>query len=254
MRGRTLHSVLAGAAWVVLTVLAEVGVNGLIGHFPVVATSQGRLIDDTFALLLRVTAPVFTFVITVLGTSIATAGEARRLAAAGEVRYARDNRYFSWTWFAVSLILNVYFVFGPGVTDVEAIVLSHDQPRPSDLIVEARAHQWGWDFIYPSLGVTSQTLVLPVHREIRFDVTSQDVIHSFWIPAFRMKIDAIPGRINHITVTTTRVITTRDDPTVRVQCAELCGIGHPNMRAAVEVLPPDAFDAWVTQQRNTQGH
>ncbi|MBE3589863.1 MAG: cytochrome c oxidase subunit II [Firmicutes bacterium] len=253
MRGRTLYPVLAGAAWVVLTVLAEAGVNGLVAHFPVVASSQGQLIDDTFALLLRVTAPVFTFVVVALAVSIASAGEARRLAAAGEVRYARDNRFFSWTWFAVSFILNAYFVFGPGVHDVNAIVLGPDQPRPTDLVVQVEAHQWGWDFIYPSLGVKSQTLVLPVHREIRFDVTSKDVIHSFWIPAFRMKIDAVPGRINHITVTTTRVISTRDDPTARVQCAELCGIGHPNMRAAVQVLPPDAFDAWVTQQKAQQG-
>ncbi|MBX6350423.1 MAG: cytochrome c oxidase subunit II [Clostridia bacterium] len=252
MGPRSLRAVLAAALWVVFTALAEVGVEALIAHFPVVASSQGELIDETFALLLRLTAPVFAFVVTVLVVSVLGAAQARREAASGPARYPRDNRYFSWTWFVVSLALNVYFVFGPGVTDVEAIVLGHDRPASGDLVVEAQAHQWGWDFAYPELGITSKTLVLPAGREIHFVVTSKDVIHSFWVPAFRVKMDAIPGRENHLTVTTTRVISTNDDMTARVQCAELCGLGHPNMRAGLEVLPPDQFQAWVEKTKSEE--
>ena len=88
-------------------------------------------------------------------------------------------------------------------------------------------------------------LVVPVDTRIRFDVTSIDVLHSFWVPAFGMKIDAVPGRTTEMFVTTERTGDYADDSTLRAQCAELCGLSHAEMAMPVRVVERAEFDAWV---------
>jgi len=87
---------------------------------------------------------------------------------------------------------------------------------------------------------TSQ-LYLPEGASVKFDVTSKDVIHDFWVPAFRMKIDAVPGVTTNYRVTAKRL---GDYPVV---CAELCGLGHAFMRQTAHVLPRDRYDAWFKE-------
>ena len=80
---------------------------------------------------------------------------------------------------------------------------------------------------------------------MRFTVQSKDVIHDFWVPAFRMKIDAVPGIDTHLRVTTTGK--TGEFPVV---CAELCGLGHSTMRQTAHVLAKDEFESWLSEQRS----
>lgn len=90
--------------------------------------------------------------------------------------------------------------------------------------------------------------MLPVNRSVRFEITSLDVLHSFWVPGFLMKIDAVPGRTTLMSLTPTRTGSFQTDPNLRVQCAELCGIAHARMRIPVRVVSDEEFDDWVAEQ------
>lgn len=123
------------------------------------------------------------------------------------------------------------------------------QQRPS-LVVDVTAAKWEWAFRYPADGITvrsglvgNQILVVPANRAIRFNLVSQDVIHSLWVPELRFKRDLIPGMAEHVTLTFTRT------GTFAGQCAEYCGVHHPEMTFRVRVLSPTAFATWVTGHR-----
>ena len=102
-------------------------------------------------------------------------------------------------------------------------------------------------FGYPGEGggkeVRSNELYLPVGTEVKFTVQSKDVLHDFWVPAFREKIDAVPGIDTTYSVETTRV------GDYAVVCAELCGLGHSTMRQTAHVLPKAEFDSWLNDER-----
>jgi cytochrome c oxidase subunit II len=85
--------------------------------------------------------------------------------------------------------------------------------------------------------------VLPVDRPVKFDITSQDVVHSFWVPEFRLKQDAVPGNPTHMRLTPDRI------DKYPVVCAELCGIGHSTMRQQVRVVSVADFDDWVAERQ-----
>ena len=240
--------VVAGILWVTLTAVGLWVAQRWIDGLPVAASVEGQVIDHSFALLLRLLVPVFTFVVSLL--LYTTVRNRSREETAEDVAHApRDNTAFSWGWFAATAALNVLFVVNPGLTGLNQMRAKLAE-TPEELVVQVQARQWSWSFTYPQYGVTVRDrLVLPVGRRVRFEITSEDVVHSFWVPAFRLKMDAVPGQVTTLHVTPDRVISTRDDPTVRVQCAELCGAGHLAMRAAVQVVDADAFQRWLTSGR-----
>ena len=141
-------------------------------------------------------------------------------------------------WTAVPAIL----VIAIGVAS--AVVLSENgQAGERPLEVEAVGQQFTWKFVYSDYDdVTSGELVLPVGREARFTMRSVDVIHSFWVPNFGQKQDAVPG------IETTILVTPKRTGEFAVICAELCGLGHATMRAKARVVTQSEFDAWVKEQ------
>jgi cytochrome c oxidase subunit 2 len=129
-----------------------------------------------------------------------------------------------------------------------------------DVTINAVGKQWAWDFNYVNeqvyeagvqgqltgqYGVQSQlpTLYLPVGKRIEFQLTSRDVIHSFWIPAFLYKMDVIPGVRNKFQVTPMEI------GTFRGKCAELCGEYHSQMLFNVKVVSQADYDAHIQQLR-----
>jgi cytochrome c oxidase subunit 2 len=142
-------------------------------------------------------------------------------------------------WTAVPAILVIVL----GI--VSAVVLSRNgQATNRPLEVKAIGQQFTWKFEYGDYGdVTTGELVLPVSRETRFTMEAVDVLHSFWVPEFGQKMDAVPGIETTILVTPTRT------GEFAVVCAELCGLGHATMRAKARVVTQAEFDKWVKEKQ-----
>ena len=142
-------------------------------------------------------------------------------------------------WTAVPAIL----VIALGI--VSAFVLSENgKASDNQLHVRAIGQQFAWKFQYDDYGKTETgELVLPVGQQAEFTMESVDVIHSFWVPQFGQKMDAVPGIATKILVTPTRT------GEFAVVCAELCGLGHATMRAKARVVSKAEFDRWIEEQR-----
>ena len=147
-------------------------------------------------------------------------------------------------------LLVVVGLFAVTVVTVRAI--DETDPAP-DLVVHVTAFQWQWQFDYPDSGVSiiggadgdDPELVLPANSSVRFDLESLDVIHSFWITAFRFKRDIIPGRPTAFSVDIDDSV--GEYPNAGV-CAEYCGLDHARMLFSVRILSPDDFDAWLMEK------
>jgi cytochrome c oxidase subunit 2 len=127
-----------------------------------------------------------------------------------------------------------------------------DDAEDVDLVVEVVGFQWQWQFTYPEAGVVvtgsdreRPELALPAGATVRFDLTSLDVIHSFWIPGFRFKRDVFPGDDTSFQVDVGT--TTGSWPDTGV-CAEFCGLDHAYMRFDVTVVAPADFGAWLRER------
>ncbi len=130
------------------------------------------------------------------------------------------------------------------VPTMRAIFATSGHAPEGALRVEVIGHQWWWEYRYPTLNISAYNeLHLPVRTPIQVDMTSADVIHSFWVPRLGGKRDLIQGRTNRIAF--------RADSTGEYwgQCAEFCGASHANMRLRVFVESDSAFQRWVDQQR-----
>ena len=115
---------------------------------------------------------------------------------------------------------------------------------PMPLRVDVIGSQWSWRFEYPDYGIISTDLVLPVNKQALLNISSTDVIHSFWVPEFRVKQDALPGEGFERELRVTPIETGE----YKVRCAELCGKNHYDMLAPVRVLSQSEFDGWVQSQ------
>jgi cytochrome c oxidase subunit 2 len=113
---------------------------------------------------------------------------------------------------------------------------------PDAMVVKVTAQQWSWSFEYPAYGVTSNELHVPEGKQILLQMTSRDVIHSFWVPEFRVKQDLVPGRITELRFTPTLV------GNYKVRCAEICGTSHAYMEGPVIVASQADFDTWMAEQ------
>ena len=123
--------------------------------------------------------------------------------------------------------------------------------RPS-VTIDVRGFQWQWRFDYSGLGVSvigtparEPTLVLPMGETVLIELTSADVIHSFFVPGFLFKRDAVPGIVNRFE------IVPRALGQYRGACAEFCGLGHASMDFVVRIVSPDDFRAWTTTRGGT---
>lgn len=117
------------------------------------------------------------------------------------------------------------------------------QGTPPELVVNVTGLQFAWLFTYPDTGITTGELHVPAGRQVLLNITANDVLHAFWVPEFRLKQDAIPGRQNELVFTPNRL------GTYTVNCAELCGAYHGAMKTQVVVETPEEFDSWVKEQQ-----
>ena len=151
--------------------------------------------------------------------------------------------------YTVVPLLIVIVLFAVTFTSVRAI---EDVDGDADLTVEVIGFQWQWRFNYPESGVAvvgteleRPELVLPAGATVQFDVTSIDVVHSFWIPGFRYKRDMFPGQVETFQVDITG--DTGEYPNDGI-CAEFCGLDHTTMRFDVRIVTPDEFAQWLEER------
>ena len=132
---------------------------------------------------------------------------------------------------------------------LSAVVLAqNDRAKGTPMRVDVLAQQFAWQFTYPEQGnVKATNLYLPVDRSTKLILNARDVIHSFWVPEFGQKQDAVPG------IVTTLVITPTKTGEYRLICTELCGLGHALMRTRAIVLTQGQFDAWARRQGRGAG-
>ena len=129
-------------------------------------------------------------------------------------------------------------------------------PSHPQVVVDVIGFQWSWQFNYPQDGVTTDgymwgqgplpLLEIPENETIEFNLTSTDVIHSFWVPEFLFKRDVVPGHPNHFSITATQL------GTFTGHCSELCGLYHSRMLFTLKVVTPAQFKTWIAQEKATQ--
>jgi cytochrome c oxidase subunit 2 len=152
----------------------------------------------------------------------------------GEPIHGNTRLEIAWT-----VIPTIIVLFGAAYS---WIVLDEIEAKERDsLRVDVFAQQFAWSFGYPGKdNVWSEgELHVPVDRQVEFKLHGMDVIHSFWVPEWRIKKDAVPG------ITTTATVTPTEEGTYQLVCTEFCGYGHATMRAVVVVDSPADFQKWV---------
>jgi cytochrome c oxidase subunit 2 len=224
------------AIGVVIAVL-QILVAVLFQWLPTSASEEFDRIQDVYWFATAIAIAIFALVTAVVVFSVWKWHVPLDDDADGPPIHGHTGLEIAWT--AVPAVL----VIAIGI--VSAVVLAKNGEAGSKpLEVEAIGQQFAWKFVYPEYGnLTSGELVLPVGQETRFTMTSVDVIHSFWVPQFGQKMDAVPG------IETTILVTPNREGDFAVVCAELCGLGHATMRAKARVVTRTQFDAWVKEKQ-----
>lgn len=232
MRERTIFTlvvlslVLATIGFLVAT---QVDLSGLM---PTQAAESAVLVDRLFNFMMGVAVVIFLLV---EGALVYAVIRFRRRAgddAEGPAIHGNNTLEIIWTLIPAIIVVVISIYSYRVLTQIE-------KPVESPLVVRVIGQQFIWTFEYPDSGVTSTSLHLPVDRPVQFQIESRDVIHSFWVPEFRLKRDATPGQIDELTITPTQL------GRYPIRCAELCGPGHAAMVGEVVVETHEQFEAWI---------
>lgn len=199
------------------------------------ASTAAPKIDDLLNLMIVLSAFVFSLVLVMLFYALYKFRVKPGDESDGEPIHGNTRLEIAWT-----LIPTIIVLFGGGYS--WSVLNEIETPAKNPLTVDVFSQQYAWSFGYPGKGgVYSQgEMHVPVNRQIQFKMHSQDVIHSFWVPEWRIKKDNVPG------ITTTAIVTPDRVGAYQLICTELCGFGHSSMRAKVVVEPPAQFRKWVS--------
>jgi cytochrome c oxidase subunit II len=216
--------------------LVTAAVAVFIPWLPEQASKEREGIDLTFWLATWICIAIFAVVVAVIGYSFLKFRVRPDDDTDGAPIHGHTGLEIAWT--AVPAVL----VIALGITS--AVVLTqNDKARGSNPNeVSVTAQQFAWTFEY-SNGAKSGTLRVPLGRSTVLRLHARDVIHSFWVPQFGQKRDAVPGIETRLVITPTK---TGKFPVI---CTELCGLGHALMRSYVIVMTPAAYQQWLDQGR-----
>jgi cytochrome c oxidase subunit 2 len=211
-----------------------------IPWFPTDASIQSQSFRTLYDVLLIVSVPIFVGVETVILYSVwkfrMKPGEEDK---DGPPIHGNTRLEVVWTALPAILIVGL-------CTYAYTVLRSNEKARPGTMLVNVTERQFAFEFSYPEGSgkqIVSPELYLPKGQPVLFHLRSLDVIHSFFVPEFSEKIDAVPGITTSLRVTPTRI------GTYPAECTELCGAGHSLMRATVRVVSPSAFKSWESSQK-----
>jgi cytochrome c oxidase subunit 2 len=220
----------SGAAWL-LSGCAKQGIS-----------PQSRDVHDLYVVIMILAAPVFLGVEAALIWCVFRYRKRDEEPAAQTVGGPRSLGVF----FAIpAMVIAVLFPFG------ESTLMKIQRHETPQVTIKVEGFQWQWTFLYLNEGifvsgktlVRPAVLVLPVDEPVRIQLTSRDVVHSFFVPDLLFKRDAIPGLTSTFTFTPTQL------GTFHAQCAEFCGLWHSRMTFVVKVVSPADYQVWIKQQR-----
>jgi cytochrome c oxidase subunit 2 len=231
------------AAILVLTVITAVPMTQI--HWNgTEASSQAHEIDTLLNVMIILSCFVFSIVLVMLGYCIWKYRVKPGDESDGEPIHGNTKLEIAWT-----VIPTVIVLFG---AIYSWIVLGDIESEASDALhIDVTAQQYEWTFNYPQANgkvVSSKILEVPDDRQLSLHLTSLDVLHSFWVPEWRIKRDLVPAGPGGNDVDNTVVVTPDRVGTYNVVCTELCGFGHATMRALVKVVPPDEYESWLNHQ------
>jgi cytochrome c oxidase subunit 2 len=209
-----------------------------IGLLPLQASLQAVAIDKLMGIHLWLISSLFSLIMVVLFYSLIVFRRKKGETGDGAHIEGNSGLEIAWTTIPLLAVIILAFIGARSLGEVRRI-------DPSALQVKVISGQWFWQFQFPEFGIISTELYLPVDRQVDLQMTSKDVIHSFWVPEFRVKQDLIPGRTTDLRITPTKI------GKYKVLCAELCGISHAYMEAVVAVVSQQDFDNWVKTQQES---
>jgi len=198
------------------------------------ASTAAPKIDQLLDVMIILSAFVFSLVMVMLFYALWKFKAKPGDESDGEPIHGNTRLEVAWT-----LIPTIIVLFAGGYS--WAVLNDIEEKADNPLTVDVFSQQYAWSFAYPGKGYvwTEGEFHVPVNRQIQFKMHAQDVIHSFWVPEWRIKKDNVPG------ITTTAIVTPDKIGTYQLICTELCGFGHASMRAKVVVESPAKFREWV---------
>jgi cytochrome c oxidase subunit 2 len=228
---------------IIQMVLVGVAVGGalalvavLIPWLPSADSSEAHKVDDVYWFVTIICMAIFALVAGVSVYAIWKFRAAPDDEEDGSPIHGHTGLEVVWTAVPAALVTAISIYSGVVLVQVERIPAEHR-------VIEVTAQQFAWSFTYPESKVTSGQLALPINQPVELKLTAKDVIHSFWVPEWRMKKDAVPGIETDVIVTPTKL------GTFTVICTELCGLGHAAMRAQALVLTQAGFERWLNKEK-----
>jgi cytochrome c oxidase subunit 2 len=209
---------------------------------------QAAKIEDIYWVLIAITGAIFILVEGALILFIVrfrNRGRARTLE--GPEIHGATRLELIWTAIPIVIlaaIVAVVLVKLPGINSGADSAKAAAPP----LIVKVQGRQFYWNFVYPNGVIQVERMRVPEHRNVKLIINSEDVDHSWWIPALQGKFDAIPGKTNHLWFTANRT------GTFEGQCGEFCGYEHAHMAATIQALPSNDFQSWYTSEAAAQAN
>jgi cytochrome c oxidase subunit 2 len=228
-----------GILVILVSVLLYVGLDN--AHLmPVAASTQAIPIDWMWNVQLVAMSFLFSLIFVPMMYSLVVFR--RRKGDTSDGMHFEGNTTLELAWSSIPLVVVILFSV-MGAKNLSDTI----RRNPSAMVIKVTGIQWSWRFEYPpdpvtGVSVISDELHLRVDKPILLQMTSTDVIHSFWVPEFRVKQDLVPGRITQLSITPTL------EGGYKVRCAELCGTSHAYMEKPVVVTSQAEFDAWYAEK------
>jgi len=209
---------------------------------------QAAKIEDIYWVLIAITGAIFVLVEGALILFIIRfRNRGRSRTAEGPEIHGATRLELIWTAIPVVILAAIaafVLVKLPGINSGSDSAKAAGPP----LIVKVEGRQYYWNFIYPNGVIQVERMRVPEHRNVKLIINSEDVDHSWWIPALQGKFDAIPGKTNHLWFTADRT------GTFEGQCGEFCGYEHPHMVATVQAISGSRFQSWYAKEAAAQAN
>jgi len=233
------HFVIVGILVIVMAVLTYVGLDvaGVASQMhPIEASLQSISIDWLWNWQVMAISFLFALIVVPMAYSMVVFRRRKGDTSEGEHFEGNTTLEIVWTVLPLFAVLALAYMGSYSLGETRRV-------DPNAIVIRVKAQQFTWTFEYPEYGIISTELHLPVDQQVVLKMESADVIHSFWVPEFRVKQDVVPGRVTEYRITPILV------GDYKVRCAELCGASHAYMQNGVIVDTKADYDAWIAEQQ-----